>query len=357
MAPPFTTMDSLIKVASTLAHQGSGDVAVLVIYPSQYAGMNFSTCLTARRRIEDVLMKAQLDIETEIQITAHIPDAHPNDRRKLGMVARLCISERVGKDSVWWKSEASLGKIESVPLIRNREMRVYVPLDADMGSAESRKLPPAERAIQKGPAATEHILTSLIAGVGQDGNRSFLVVDLNAHCSGDWAHGVLAMQLNRKTTDPLVGYLGFLSEVGHLQVLRASLETALLETWWPKQPEAGPDEPTSTAEQLVDRPSLILCSWSGGLPVLPACVSGKFSETDAFFSDWTGAVGAFSAKLSRWTAAVGGPERRMPESTTQLTGPDWRVHPVPKDMTSQLELTAADVDQAAVCPAWSKCRL
>ena len=91
-------MEGHIKAASDLCHQ-SGDTAAFLIYPSVVPTLSFEANLKTRRRIEDRLLSAGLEIDNELLVTCSMQERHGNDRRRLGLVCRLCVSGRVGTDS------------------------------------------------------------------------------------------------------------------------------------------------------------------------------------------------------------------------------------------------------------------
>lgn len=55
----MTEMEGMIKTACDIVHQAEEN-AILLVYPTCYAGSNINTVLTMQRKIEDRMMQAKL---------------------------------------------------------------------------------------------------------------------------------------------------------------------------------------------------------------------------------------------------------------------------------------------------------
>ena len=166
-APPgLVEIDNLVQIGCNLLHQDAHN-AMLVIYPQRYSGQSSKANLTAARRIEDMLLKCNANIDCEISLHFTIDGMHSNDKRNLGNRARLVYSEALsdptgGDTSPFLAGAAARGKISEIPLLRVKEMKRLVQPGSVQDNVVSWNLSPAERCQQKGPKAAMKIEDALL---------------------------------------------------------------------------------------------------------------------------------------------------------------------------------------------------
>lgn len=358
--PIVSVMDGQIKAVADMCHQSS-DTASLLIYPSTVPTLSFEANLKTRRRIEDRLMTAGLHIDNELLITCSVQERHGNDRRKLGLVCRLCVSSRVGLDSPWLKSETVLmGKLEGVPLMRMRDVSPLNLPDA-VGSSDSRNFSANERASLKGGPACAKIVAALLDGMNLDpGTAKVILVDVNTFLFADWLQA--AWQMHQEwTTSPranlLTTCISFCNEVSYCQAIRGHLETKLMDTWWFLQPQAGPAEPAHSPDMIVEKPTLRIATWASTTPTLPNFILTKFTSEDSHYKPWTELCTSFKTMIDKKSAVVSGSGDVAVLDGLRLDSPDWSVPPAALDTTAAVsavaELAADEFPMDTVCLACS----
>jgi hypothetical protein len=354
-------MEGHIKAASDLCHQ-SGDTAAFLIYPSVVPTLSFEANLKTRRRIEDRLLSAGLEIDNELLVTCSIQERHGNDRRRLGLVCRLCVSGRVGTDSPWLKSDASMtGKLEGVPLMRMRDVSPLI-FPGSVGCSDNHNFSANERASLKGAAACAKIVETLAQGLNiNPATTKLVLLDMNTFLFADWLQGAWQMQQEwaaSETTKPLVTCISFCQDNSYYQAIRGHMEQKLLDTWWFNQPQAGPSEPSQSPDLIVDKPVLRLATWTGSTPALPAFILNKFQEEDAHHTQWATLCQAFKTTIDKKAAAMsGGTDPTLPDGL-KLRSPDWSVPPTVPDLAAAVspiaDLAASDFPTDTVCHVGSK---
>lgn len=356
--PTVPIMEGQIKAVADMCHQAN-DTAALLIYPTAVPTLSFEANLKTRRRIEDRLLAAGLLIDNELLITCIMQERHGNDRRKLGLVCRLCVSSRVGTDSPWLKSDVvQVGKLEGVPLMRVRDVTPLVLPDM-VGSSDTRNFSANERISLKGAPACTKIVESLLDGMNINAATSkVIVVDVNTFLFADWLQAAWQMHQDWSAghnNKPLVAGISFCADAVYCQALRAHLEKKLLDTWWFQQPTAGPAEPTQTPDMVVDKPTLRLASFSGSTPTLPTIILNKFAQDDTHYKPWDDLCKAFKTMIEKRAAIVTERGELMMPDGLRLESPDWSVSPPAPDLNMAVsaitELAAADFPMENVCLA------
>jgi hypothetical protein len=179
-----------------------------------------------------------------------------------------------------------------------------------------------------------------------------VIVDLNMQSSGDWAHGVWLLQQKRTPNDAHTCFIGIMQDAVHCKLAQANMEQVLMVDWWPTHSEAGPEEPSQSADQLIEKPVLSLCSWNGGTPGLPPYVLKKFQEGDSCFDQWKDLCVMFTKKVAAFAADMGSGDHGMPDGL-QLTSPDFSVPPTVTRVDNVLEVSTTPSSSFAhdsVCP-------
>ena len=142
---------------------------------------------------------------------------------------------------------------------------------------------------------------------------------------------------------PLMLYLGFAEGKAEYKNAKDELVDVRLAEWWSQKPEAGPAEPTTSADDMVPKPSLTLCAWpDGGIPSLPDAVKNKFSEDSGYYKGWQQRTKEFQTKLKQTWPNPGSnlPDRKAaPGIAPEVDGPDFSVPPVPASM-DEVELAS-----------------
>lgn len=300
-APPgLVEVDSLVQAGCNILHQSSRH-AMLVIYPQKYSGQTSKANLTAARRIEDMLLKCNANIDCDIALHFSIEGMHMNDKRTLGARARLVVSETLaGADdstsSPFMHGSAARGKISDIPLIRIKEMKRLSQPGAVQDSVVSWNLSPAERTQQKGPQAVVKIVAALmdgIPGMGPDHRLDIMELQLMHHVP-DWCEGAWQMRRDWQSdsSKPQVSYFGLCRDMAVMKSIQGHLEATLMSQWWEREPSAGPSEPQNS--DPVEKPILALASWTGASPVLSEMVLTKFNnDSDDFSGKWNALCNQF----------------------------------------------------------------
>lgn len=128
------------------------------------------------------------------------------------------------------------------------------------------------------------------------------------------------------------------------------MENRLLEDWWFKLAESGPEEPTLDLERAVEKPCLTLATWNGCTPSLPPYVLNKFTEEDHYHKEWADLCTAFTSSMTRASIEASGSARV--ENPTEMTDPDYRVPPACPDLSKVLEaceVASVDFPHDRVC--------
>ena len=354
MQPNMPEIDHSIKCTADICH-ASPDNIILMLYPVHAKALSLESNLKTRRRIEDQMIKHQLDMDVEIGISCNVAAQHGNDKRKLIITGRLVVSARNSAGSRWHDSEVYiLGKLEQVPLARPCDVSpLRVPGDVGPGS---RQFTPSERAFVKGSAAVVHIIKGLLNGVRME-NTKLIVADLLVGPTPDWVTGVWELQkawlANTTNGSPLVAYVGFVSDAMQKGAITTYLEKELMDNWWDDHAEAGPKEPTMDLARTAERPALKLAAWVGDVPKLPGLVRDKFtSDDETYFSAWQDQCKGFEAAVTQAASTAGLGDVTTP---TTILDPDWSVEPLRRDLAKVISLTptaAADFksdDVSAAC--------
>jgi hypothetical protein len=350
-------MEMQIKAASDICHQSTHHAA-FIIYPPFVKGLSFEQNLKVKRRIEDRCLKEGLDIETEVLLTCTIPEKHGNERRKLGLVGRVGVSARVGRESKWLNSEACQGgKIEGVPLSRLKDSPP-ISLPNSVGASDYHSWSATERAALKGGPACRYLIEALVQDMKMDpATDKLIIVDLICFLNADWAFGVWSMQQDWMAASSgklLTAYIGMWADAGYQQAAQQHLEQTLLNSWWFASPESGPAEPALNIDLLVEKPTLQLASWTGSKPVLPPYVINKFEPDDPYHSKWSEVCTSFAANMAKLEDTLGGPDKKLPDGLA-LTSPDWSVPPAAPDLSMKLcpeTVPAAEFKMDNVCRSW-----
>jgi len=339
MQPNMPEIDHCIKCAADICH-ASADNIILMLYPVHAKTLSLESNLKTRRRIEDQMIKHNLDIAVELGVSCNVAAQHGNDKRKLIITGRLAISARCSAGSRWHDSDVFIsGKVEHVPLARPCDVSpLRVPGDVGPGS---RQFTPSERAFVKGGSAVVHIIKGMLNGVRME-NTKLIVADLFVGPTPDWVVGVWELQktwlANRSTTNglPLVAYVGFVQDATHKAAINNYLEKELMDNWWDSHPDSGPKEPTMDDTRITERPSLKLAAWSNDVPKLPVIVREKFTSDDGtFFTAWQDQCNGFDATITR---AASTSALADATGTTTIVDPDWSVQPLRRHLTTVVSL-------------------
>jgi hypothetical protein len=358
--PVVSVMEGQIKAVADMCHQ-SNETAALLIYPATVPTLSFEANLKTRRRIEDRLMNAGLQIDNELLITCSVQERHGDDRRKLGLVCRLCVSSRVGVDSPWLKTEtAQTGKLEGVPLMRVRDVSPLI-LPHTVGTPDTRNFSANERVSLKGGPACAKIVGALLDGMNLDpANAKVILVDMNTFLFADWLQAAWQMYQDwtaSPTTNLLVTAVSFCNDGLYHQAIRGHMEQKLMDTWWFLQPQAGPAEPTQSPDMIVEKPPLRLATWTGATPTLPIFILTKFTSEDTHYKPWSDLCASFRAMIEKRAAVVSDEGELVMPDGLKLENPDWSVPPTAPDMNMSVsalaELSVAEFPMDAVCPACS----
>jgi hypothetical protein len=354
-SPPMNDVEVCIRVAAQICHQSPLNVCALW-YPVRYKGQSVATHLAICRKLEDRLLHHCLSIDTEISIHFKRTD-HDADARMQHSRGRLCVSSKVGDDSVWLKADwISLdgGKMEGVPMIRVRDMRSAVA--RPVGPVNDFVCGPAERMSQRGPDSTKAILMNMVPGMSLSQKNKIIVMDLNP-LTGDWLDGVWALQCLWGAGEeiPFFGYFGVTkkSDSDYFNHLLGQTQGMLFRTWWENHPNAGAAEPSIGETDLVTKPDLALCSWNGDDPIIPDIVIARFPEASDCFESWKNVCAAAAAEIARVRVAqVTNSVARANHNAAspQLAGPDLSFGVVPVSFDQRMmtmEVTSdADFNQA-----------
>jgi hypothetical protein len=273
--PSYQVIESLLRIASDLLHNNSS-AAMLVQMPVQYAGQEYSALLKHRRRIEDRLMFHKIIIEKDISMTYDVPGGG----RPLGSIAKLCWSQEYAKTSCWVHSEAAKGKIEGIPVQRERDMRT-MSLGASMVPQDPWKLSPGDRIQQLGEAGTTMLLNALVTGVGINNADKVIIVDLRPCINAQWLKtchlGQLDWSSNVTSVYGFPAYCGLdIEDPAVSSTIRTDATELLISSWWDTCPEAGSKEPTDLAASIV-KPVLSFMTWdaTSGKSTLATKLSGR----------------------------------------------------------------------------------
>jgi hypothetical protein len=338
MQPNMPDIDTSIKCAADIAHASPENI-ILMLYPVHAKALSLENNLKTRRRIEDQMIKHQLNMEAELGISCNVSAQHGNDKRKLIITGRLVVSARNNAGSRWHDSEVYVsGKLDQVPLSRPCDVSP-LRMPGEVGPS-ARQFTPSERAFVKGSAAVVHIIKGLLKGVRME-NTKLIVADLMVGPTPDWVTGVWELQkawlANTTNGDPLVAYLGFAPDVTHKVAITTYLEKELMDNWWDDHADAGPKEPTMDLTRTEERPALKLAAWVGDMPKLPAMVRDKFTSDDTtYFTAWQDECKRFEAAVNRAVTAAGLVDVTTP---TAILNPDWSVAPLRPDLAKVISLT------------------
>ena len=110
VAPAVAEIDNCIKTASAMLHT-SHDNAIFFRYPAQYQGLSQAGVIQLQRRVEDMLLKNNVNMDMEVVITFTVTEQHASERRPLKARGRLCISGSLPGSSVWENSIATVDGI------------------------------------------------------------------------------------------------------------------------------------------------------------------------------------------------------------------------------------------------------
>ena len=342
-APPgLVEIDNLVQIGCNLLHQDAHN-AMLVIYPQRYSGQSSKANLTAARRIEDMLLKCNANIDCEISLHFTIDGMHSNDKRNLGNRARLVYSEALsdptgGDTSPFLAGAAARGKISEIPLLRVKEMKRLVQPGSVQNNVVSWNLSPAERCQQKGPKAAMKIVDALLDGMPDIGPDYRLdLVELQVPNVPDWVEGAWMMRSTWQSDPkkPIVTYCGFCRDVPVHKSIQGHLEATLMKEYWDSHPSAGPPEPLSS--DSVEKPTLSLASWPGTSPTLSDIVVSKFDGDSTYCEKWALMLGNFREFVANTIDPL--VQRTVGGSSTDIggqrsTGPDLTVDPKPEAISA-----------------------
>ncbi|CAK9104678.1 Uncharacterized protein SCF082_LOCUS48825, partial [Durusdinium trenchii] len=331
-APPsLSEIDALVQAGCNVLHQDIRN-AMLVLFPQKYSGQSSKANLAAARRIEDMLLKCNANIDCDIALHYTVEGMHANDRRQLGARARLVYSDSLAGDSPWMNGLGARGKVSEIPLIRIKEMKRLCQPGAVGDIVESWNLSPAERVQQKGPKAVLKIVQVLLDGMtGLGPDHRLDLVELQLGGVPDWVEGSWQMKSTwaSQPDKPQVAYGGFCRDMAIYKSIQGHLEATLMQEWWELQHVAGPPEPTDSAP--VDKPVLSLASWDGESPSLSDIVLSKFDNDETYSSKWNAKVSEFREFVASTVAPL--LEASVSSDTGGATpkggsgGPDMSVAP------------------------------
>ena len=372
-APNFEEIKKRVSQAADQCNY-SGNIALLVFYPVENKGQTSSAYLNCCRSLEDGLLKAGLNISSEISIHYRVidqctdgsvidddPQYSDLDVRRQFAKARLCVSEKLSKSSPWLQSDVlnrAGFKISDCPLRRVKDLRTTERLT---GPVED-KLTPAQRFSQRGPEAAVYTLSKLFGGLSLDRSSHVHIQDYGVN-AGCFAVGVfdLFMLWFRKADPkaPLVSYSGMVSAADdktatlELNRLQSRIESMVLTKQWDSLPEAGPREIRSNAD--IPKPSLKLLSWGAAeRPQIPDVVVARFSGVKRS-ADWAGKCSELTTWLEETftdsTPAIfgGGPRPTLTGKGPELTADlgKSRLTELKKKITME-ECKAVDFNTAQV---------
>ena len=330
-------------------HQSNNN-AIFVVYPVKNPSLTTPMLLKYRRTIEDRLLFYNLDIDLEVAISWTVAERHHNDKRRLSGSARLCWSGHVTADGVTFCNGAlQSGKVNDVPLIRTRDMRVPSCIEHQSLRDPNVVLNPAQRASQKGADATYSLLKNCIEGTSIGPDDLVVVVDVLPGCLGEWAHGALLLQQERDRSEtsclPWICYQGHTVSADICSGLMKDLQEVLLMVWWENHPDAGPVEPRFDTLSIVDKPVLNIASWvDGKTPVVPDSAKNTFNEASVLRLQWLKCVNMFEsfcdsiAHIFTATPAPPDASTSLRQSIVSIAGPDFSVEPKPHEVIT-LDLT------------------
>ena len=169
--------------------------------------MGTALLLKYRRMIEDRLLYCKVNIDLEISVTWEIAEMHQNDKRRLSANARIGISDHVTlESSPWCKGQLAQGKLNDIPLVRTRDMRVPSCVEVSGFRDPVVALNAGQRASQKGTVATSHILKNCLQTIPS--HDTVIVAEMWPRQTGEWAHGVFKLQLEKCDRQQLHGSIG-----------------------------------------------------------------------------------------------------------------------------------------------------
>ena len=342
-APPgLVEIDNLVQRGCNILHQDAHN-AMLVIYPQKYSGQSAKANLTAARRIEDMLLKCNANIDCEVSLHFNIEGMHSNDKRNLGNRAQLVYSEALSDPSgdatsPFLAGAAARGKISEIPLLRIKEMKRLVQPGSVQDNVASWNLSPAERCQQKGPKAAMKIVDALLDGMPDIGPDYRLdLVELQVPNVPDWVEGAWMMRSTWQSDPkkPIVTYCGFCREVAVHKSIQGHLEATLMKEYWDSHPSAGPPEPLSS--DPVEKPTLSLASWSGASPNFSDIVVSKFDGDSTYCEKWALLLGNFREFVVNTIDPL--VQKHLGGSSTETsgqrsTGPDLTVDPKPEAISA-----------------------
>ena len=136
---------------------------------------------------------------------------HQNDKRHFPANARIGISDHVTPESSpWCQGQLAQGKLNDIPFVRTRDMRVPFCVDVSGFQDPNVALNAAQQASQKGTDATSHILKNCLQTIPS--NDTIVIADLWPCQAGGCVHGGFQLQLEKLTditcSVPSVAYQG-----------------------------------------------------------------------------------------------------------------------------------------------------
>ena len=330
VSPNPTTMANMIQSAAAICQQ-SPLCAVLVRYPLRITSQAESSWIASTRKIEDRLLTGGLCILGLVNAVIDTREAHGNDKRDAVIQFRLCVPEAFVESSPWMTSQVmSQHKIiQGVHMLPPRDLRFIPQADS---VARKDHLNAQERGSQLGPKACEQIMLPLMMGraSGEVRTRKVIVMDVNP-TFGDWMDACwnLHQRYLQGGDVPMIVYASRYTacDVSEFNGMKSRMQQKLMEEWWNNHPDAGPEQPVSTAEAAVTRPDLTLLSWTsdGSRATFPEILESKFSVDSEFSPQWKSACDSTRDLLMKLEAANTHSSGRTVANdlgAVALTGPD-----------------------------------
>ena len=291
------TYEAIIECCKFM--QQSGDYGMFIRMVQRHASMAYEKALAINKKVEDVLMKEDVNFESEGSIHyKHSMAFHKPYRRALEMRFKVVVAKSYQGDSTWLGTMAARGNGGETELVRVRDMRQAA---SKMRSNPSPAiLNPAERVTQIGIAAHDLIFESLTNGLHDctQLKTKLLVVQVQPGEFAEMAHTVMSKMLAQDKWDGCFAvcfkgiYIGLGAELlgdsperavypvdgghcykpEHVPMSRVFVGRFLNEWWDTIFRSAGPRDAVVVNHDTVAKPELVICVWDGEVPVLFWCL-------------------------------------------------------------------------------------
>ena len=265
------TTEAAVEGVVDICHQDPNNVAI-VLMPQFHGGIDDVKLLKHSRQLEDRLMAHKLSMRYDASLTYEIQAEHAAEKRRLSQRVRICVSNAVGSNSVWFESAACRGRLGPVPLVRVKDM--IIP--GTSPAARARKLSPSARLCQRGVLACQQIIQEMMAGLKFEPGDKLLIVEAITQGIGEWGHAAWKIQQAGPSSPPLCAYLGICQDAEEREQMTSKLKGILMDEWWSSSSEAGPAALPTTSPACAF-PLLKLCSWVSETPVIPESVENRFT--------------------------------------------------------------------------------